>query len=128
MIRRPPRSTLFPYPTLFRSPRSSVSHRAGNAPVFDAARRALAEHLERTGVEGEVEQVHEVGVYRIRRRLQSQPPVTIVIPTRGSRSVVRGVDRVLVVEAVRSVLDRKSVVSCKSVDLGGRRIIKKKTP
>src|SRR5260370_9772102 len=26
MIRRPPRSTLFPYATLFRSPRSSISH------------------------------------------------------------------------------------------------------
>src|SRR2546422_8619664 len=26
MIRRPPRSTLFPYTTLFRSPRSCVAH------------------------------------------------------------------------------------------------------
>src|SRR2546427_2037951 len=29
MIRRPPRSTLFPYTTLFRSPASQWSHRPG---------------------------------------------------------------------------------------------------
>src|SRR5256885_4856524 len=35
MIRRPPRSTLFPYTTLFRSPRSGASgaaHARGHAP------------------------------------------------------------------------------------------------
>src|SRR3712207_7077259 len=31
MIRRPPRSTLFPYTTLFRSPRRGPDHRAGDA-------------------------------------------------------------------------------------------------
>src|SRR2546425_9537335 len=34
MIRRPPRSTLFPYTTLFRSASSSLFHRVG---VFGAA-------------------------------------------------------------------------------------------
>src|SRR3712207_7370358 len=32
MIRRPPRSTLFPYTTLFRSPVRSVDREAGLAP------------------------------------------------------------------------------------------------
>jgi GT2 family glycosyltransferase len=82
----------------------SVSHRSGNAPVFDAAHRALAEHLERTGVDGTVEQVHNAGVYRIRRSLPETPPVTIVIPTRGSRSVVHGADRVMVLDAVATLL------------------------
>src|SRR5256885_2552130 len=31
MIRRPPRSTLFPYTTLFRSPRRDPGHRRGEA-------------------------------------------------------------------------------------------------
>ena len=83
---------------------ASVSHRSENAPVFDAAHRALAEHLERTGIDGTVEQVHNAGVYRIRRRLAETPPVTIIIPTRGSRSVVHGAERVMVVEAVRTLL------------------------
>src|SRR5947208_13381925 len=32
MIRRPPRSTLFPYTTLFRSPRSPARARPGHVP------------------------------------------------------------------------------------------------
>src|SRR5258705_10308492 len=40
MIRRPPRSTLFPYTTLFRSPRRLVD--ASRTAVRDAARPALA--------------------------------------------------------------------------------------
>src|SRR2546422_7719500 len=41
MIRRPPRSTLFPYTTLFRS----RAHDAGAAPVFSHARREGAVDL-----------------------------------------------------------------------------------
>src|SRR5258708_15777675 len=36
MIRRPPRSTLFPYTTLFRSPNPSVGYAAGQAIVKDS--------------------------------------------------------------------------------------------
>src|SRR5947199_3759509 len=32
MIRRPPRSTLFPYTTLFRSPASAAGHRTTRVP------------------------------------------------------------------------------------------------
>src|SRR2546425_4233824 len=42
MIRRPPRSTLFPYTTLFRSRRSRLRHRpadAGRARLDQAGRR-----------------------------------------------------------------------------------------
>src|SRR2546430_4345354 len=35
MIRRPPRSTLFPYTTLFRSPRRGGADRPQRAPVQD---------------------------------------------------------------------------------------------
>src|SRR5260370_20846007 len=39
MIRRPPRSTLFPYTTLFRSRRDGTDSRSG-APVFSRPRRS----------------------------------------------------------------------------------------
>ncbi len=84
---------------------ASVSQRPDNATVFDAARRALADHLERTGVAGAVEQVHPVGIYRIHRQLKSPPLVSIIIPTRGSRGLIRGVSRVMIVDAVRSVVE-----------------------
>src|SRR5258708_22836820 len=43
MIRRPPRSTLFPYTTLFRSP-AAAAPRFGD-PLRAALRRALPLHL-----------------------------------------------------------------------------------
>src|SRR5256886_4667062 len=55
MIRRPPRSTLFPYTTLFRSFRGDAPHAQDHrdrAPLRDqqaaAARRDLVEHADRT--------------------------------------------------------------------------------
>src|SRR5438876_4100392 len=38
MIRRPPRSTLFPYTTLFRSPRAHAAGRPGDVRPADAVR------------------------------------------------------------------------------------------
>src|SRR3712207_9222411 len=38
MIRRPPRSTLFPYTTLFRSGLAQVSGLRGDTPISDRAR------------------------------------------------------------------------------------------
>src|SRR2546430_9006791 len=40
MIRRPPRSTLFPYTTLFRSPRVQVPH--ADVPIVRERRQPLA--------------------------------------------------------------------------------------
>src|SRR2546428_8700412 len=46
MIRRPPRSTLFPYPTLFRSPMAAVFRTVPNAPnsTFEND-RFIARHM-----------------------------------------------------------------------------------
>src|SRR3712207_8976914 len=48
MIRRPPRSTLFPYTTLFRSDGSPLAHREGGHRMrrtFTVARRVLRQLL-----------------------------------------------------------------------------------
>src|SRR3712207_7889511 len=49
MIRRPPRSTLFPYTTLFRSPRPQPRPRARSR---HGGRRAVLRHVGRDGGEG----------------------------------------------------------------------------
>jgi len=85
----------------------SVSQ-VGQPHVFDAARRAIAEHLQRVGIEGQVEQVDATGVYRIHRAIRGEPLVSIIIPTRGTSGVARGERRVFVVEAVRSVLEKST--------------------
>src|SRR2546422_7023947 len=58
MIRRPPRSTLFPYTTLFRSDR-----RLRHAP--DVARRIDPDHLEQGGEE--IDGVQVLGAARDRK-------------------------------------------------------------
>src|SRR3989454_7786241 len=47
MIRRPPRSTLFPYTTLFRSPVRALADRAGGGAAREAARRGVPELRQR---------------------------------------------------------------------------------
>src|SRR3989440_12118292 len=60
MIRRPPRSTLFPYTTLFRSPTAidavlgvvkAYTTRVGNGPLPTEAEPALAERVRELGGE-----------------------------------------------------------------------------
>src|SRR3712207_7543542 len=63
MIRRPPRSTLFPYTTLFRSQQVEVAGRPrGRVPVRDHAQRHPAEH----------DGVHAGGGERADRLLRSE--------------------------------------------------------
>jgi len=85
----------------------SVSQ-VGRPEVFDAAKRAIEEHLGRVGIDGTVEQVDPTGVYRVRRRIVGSPLVSIIIPTRGSSGDVRGSPRTFVVDAVRSIVERST--------------------
>src|SRR3712207_9093598 len=93
MIRRPPRSTLFPYTTLFRSAPASVGRRTG--PGTGTAARC-----------------------RGRR-----PPGS---PGPGGRPAGTPPGRGNGRRTPAPAPDRKSGGEGKSVDLGGRRIIKKK--
>src|SRR5437773_7593555 len=54
MIRRPPRSTLFPYTTLFRSPDPPGREDQGREPLRRAARTADRGAQEGAGAEGGV--------------------------------------------------------------------------
>src|SRR3712207_8050255 len=63
MIRRPPRSTLFPYTTLFRSQRDDVRGAALEQAVREAARGGA--HVERAAAGGvDAERVERVGELR----------------------------------------------------------------
>ncbi len=85
---------------------------AGNAEAkpwaYEAGRRAVQEHCDRTGIPAVVEHGRVNGVYRVRRRVQGEPLVSVVIPTRGTRGRVWGVERCLVVDAVRSIVERST--------------------
>lgn len=50
--------------------------------AFEAGRRAIAAHLERVGIEGEVFSLEMKGSYRVKYKLEEEPLVSVVIPTK----------------------------------------------
>ena len=58
--------------------------------ALEAGRRALEEHAERTGMAAEVLPGPHPGMYRVRRSVQNDPLVSIVIPTTGEPHESRG--------------------------------------
>ncbi len=75
----------------------------------DPAQRAVAEHVERVGLHAQVEHLPEApGNFRLRPALREHPLVSIVIPTGGFHREVYGVDVNLVVNTVRSIVDRST--------------------
>lgn len=76
-----------------------------DAPALASVEKALADHLSRTGG-GHVDQVLPNGFHRTRRSVAGRPLVSIIIPTRGDSATVHASSRCLVVEAVRSVIER----------------------
>jgi glycosyltransferase involved in cell wall biosynthesis len=73
--------------------------------ALDAALRAIQEHCDRVGIDGAVVSV-QPGVYRVLRRIDGSPRVSIVIPTRGSGGRVHGETRVQLIHALRSIAER----------------------
>src|SRR2546430_14325106 len=102
MIRRPPRSTLFPYTTLFRS--------VAGLPV--APLNALTAALAAVTI---ALSMRVVGILLI--------AALMVLPVIAATRVAWSM-RSTILLAMGIGLDRKSVVEGKSGDLGGRRIIK----
>ena len=89
----------------WRQAPASVAADVGNKVyAFESGRRAVAAHLERSGIEATVDHGDHAGIYRIRRKVASGQRVSVIVPTRGSRGRVWGVERIFVHEAVASIL------------------------
>src|SRR6266487_1424530 len=107
MIRRPPRSTLFPYTTLFRAQPASEPKRLGQLPVTitqassgltgTGRRKQLEAHMISTGVDvlGKPRR-HLVGAAmgyeRVDQRVTAAPAQVVVTPAQPAQ-VVRVVDQ-----------------------------------
>ena len=74
--------------------------------AWDAGVRAVDAHLSRVGIRGRAERGPVAGTYRIDREPELDRSVSVIIPTRGTAGVIWGRERVLVVEAVRTLLAR----------------------
>jgi GT2 family glycosyltransferase len=88
------------------TPGSAADEQAAKSASEAAGRRAVVEHLARSGIAGTVEHQTTPGNFRVRRTLSTPVPrASVVIPTVGTSRPVWGVTRTLVLDAVRSLLD-----------------------
>ena len=88
-----------------------ILHRSPHVVLIGAAeagRRAVLDHCERIGLPASVESVERYGSYRVTRPVEGEPLVSVIIPTGGATRRVWGAGRVLVLEAVRSILEKSS--------------------
>ncbi|GAB3616053.1 hypothetical protein GCM10027416_06100 [Okibacterium endophyticum] len=76
--------------------------------AWDAGVRAVHEHMERVGIPGVASRGRAPSHYNVDRTPDTTTPVSVVIPTRGSTGTIGGEERVFVVSAVKSVLERTS--------------------
>jgi GT2 family glycosyltransferase len=68
---------------------SSASPGGRESHIRDGARRALSEALERRGIEGSVEDGLLPDSLRVRRRIEGEPKISIIIPTRDNVSLLK---------------------------------------
>ncbi len=89
----------------WRETESSTASNADAKPYArEAGLRAVTDHCRRMGITCKPEHGKAPGWYVLNRTPDPGTKVSIVIPTRGSRGVIFGEERCLVVEAVRSVV------------------------
>lgn len=72
--------------------------------AWDAGVRAVQSHLDRVGIKATATKGHAHGLYSVHREPDLNTPTSIIVPTIGSEAMVRGEDRVMVLETLRSVL------------------------
>ncbi len=69
---------------------------------------AVVEHCKRQKIDADCELNPTVPSVRVNRKLTSEPSVAVIVPTRGTSAEVFGSERVLVVEAVRSLFEKST--------------------
>lgn len=87
-------------------PGSAAGDQDAKPYAWVAGRKAVQEHVDRVGIDAEVVFGSITGTYHLRRRLDPETLVSVIIPTRGGAGLVWGERRVFVVEAVRSLIAR----------------------
>ncbi|WP_181311132.1 glycosyltransferase family 2 protein [Nocardioides campestrisoli] len=87
-------------------PGSAAADANAKPYAWIAGRQAVQDHVDRLGLEAEVDFGPHPGHYRLDRRLDPETRVSLVIPTIGKGGLVWGVHMIYVLEAVRTVIER----------------------
>ena len=68
--------------------------------AYKSARKALQEHIERTGRKGSVEILPILGLYKITYKLSDRPLVSIIVPNKGNLTLLK--------KCIRSIVEKSS--------------------
>jgi len=91
--------------------------------AFEAGKRAVQAHCDRIGLPAVVERdAEDPGILHLRPRLEQQPLVSIIIPTGGQEREVRFEHVVLVVNCVRSIIERSTYENYEIVCVTGEAV------
>lgn len=93
-------------PLARNAPGSAVSSPEAKTYAFDAGVRAVQEHCDRVGIDAIVGHGPSPGVYRVRRRVQGDPLVSVIIPSNAPVATVGGEERSLLEGVVRDLVER----------------------
>ena len=75
---------------------STADNPASKMYAYEAGRRAIADHLKRCGIEGEVFHTKDYGFYRVIYPVKGQPLVSIIIPNKDEPETLRNcIDSIL---------------------------------
>jgi len=100
--------TLDHIPEILLHWRQSATSFSGDPTTNDAAFSrqvdVVSTHLERCGIAADVTKASNPGVVRIERHVVGSPTVSVIIPTRGSRGRIWGVERIFIHAAVASLI------------------------
>jgi GT2 family glycosyltransferase len=78
--------------------------------AVEAARRAVSDHCQRIGLEADVTTTMK-GYVHVKRKVSGDKKVSIIIPSRGDRKRIWGMDTCLVTNVVRSILSRTTYIN-----------------
>jgi GT2 family glycosyltransferase len=87
-------------------PGSAAAEADAKPWALKAARRALTEHLERSGADAEVTSGVAPGLFRVRHRIRGNPLVTVVLPTADRTRDVNGREMRLLTNCLRSIVQK----------------------
>ena len=68
---------------------STADNPASKMYAFEAGKRAIEAHLERTGTKGTVSHTKDLGFYRVEYPVQGEPLVSIIIPNKDEKEALQ---------------------------------------
>ena len=70
-------------------PDSTAANQESKMYCYEAGQRAIADHLRRCGLTGEVDMMEHLGFYHVRYQLQSTPKVSVLIPNKDQKDMLK---------------------------------------